>query len=246
MRALKFDGSRSASTQPFGALKAWLHEGLVKRPLARVQAYHCSAAAMAVALQISQEQHAHSSVSAADPVRCAAGHSQAAHAQHRGRAAPQRLERLQLLPLGQRQVTQQTHPAHGHQRPRILCALKCSRAPPLQQSEALLLQLWTRQQTHERQCWLMWWRQRRLQVRGMSYALPCDAGCIADASRLAAGQTGLAYLHSTHCLADGTIMISTMGDPQGNAKGNFLILDQNLKVKGKWAKEDTAFGYDFW
>ena len=45
-----------------------------------------------------------------------------------------------------------------------------------------------------------------------------------------ASQTGLSYLHSTHCLADGNIMVSTMGDPSGGAKGNFLLLDQDLKV----------------
>lgn len=30
------------------------------------------------------------------------------------------------------------------------------------------------------------------------------------------------------------------------AKGNFVLLDPELNVKGTWAKEDTAFGYDFW
>lgn len=30
------------------------------------------------------------------------------------------------------------------------------------------------------------------------------------------------------------------------AKGNFLLLDSDLNIKGTWGKEDTAFGYDFW
>jgi hypothetical protein len=30
------------------------------------------------------------------------------------------------------------------------------------------------------------------------------------------------------------------------AKGNFLLLDSELNIKGTWGKEDTAFGYDFW
>ena len=31
--------------------------------------------------------------------------------------------------------------------------------------------------------------------------------------------TGLSTPHTTHCLGSGDIMISAMGDPQGNAKG---------------------------
>jgi hypothetical protein len=30
------------------------------------------------------------------------------------------------------------------------------------------------------------------------------------------------------------------------AKGNFVLLDCELNVKGTWADQDTAFGYDFW
>jgi hypothetical protein len=30
------------------------------------------------------------------------------------------------------------------------------------------------------------------------------------------------------------------------AKGNFVLLDHELNVKGTWADQDTAFGYDFW
>ena len=39
-------------------------------------------------------------------------------------------------------------------------------------------------------------------------------------------KTGLAYLHTSHCLANGDIMISTIGDPQGKAKGKekFLLV----------------------
>lgn len=32
-------------------------------------------------------------------------------------------------------------------------------------------------------------------------------------------KTGLAYLHTSHCLANGDIMISAMGNPKGEAKG---------------------------
>jgi hypothetical protein len=29
-------------------------------------------------------------------------------------------------------------------------------------------------------------------------------------------------------------------------KGNFLLLDSELNIKGTWGKEDTPYGYDFW
>ncbi len=32
-------------------------------------------------------------------------------------------------------------------------------------------------------------------------------------------KTGLAYPHTSHCLANGQVMISMMGDPNGKAKG---------------------------
>ena len=41
-------------------------------------------------------------------------------------------------------------------------------------------------------------------------------------------------------------MISAMGDPDDEAKGGFLMLDENLKVKGTWSKENASFGYDYW
>lgn len=46
---------------------------------------------------------------------------------------------------------------------------------------------------------------------------------------------GLSAPHTTHCLANGDVMISTLGDgPDENGKGNFFILDGNddFKVKG--------------
>lgn len=50
-----------------------------------------------------------------------------------------------------------------------------------------------------------------------------------------AEKTGLAYPHTSHCLASGDIMISCLGDPQGNAKGNgFLLLDSEFNVKGRY------------
>lgn len=38
-------------------------------------------------------------------------------------------------------------------------------------------------------------------------------------------KTGLANLHTSHCLGSGEIVISALGDPEGNAKGGFVLLD---------------------
>ncbi|KAK6266091.1 hypothetical protein QUC31_016928 [Theobroma cacao] len=62
-------------------------------------------------------------------------------------------------------------------------------------------------------------------------------------------KTGLAYPHTSHCLASGDIMVSCLGDKDGNAKGNgFLLLDSEFNVKGRWEKpgHSPLFGYDFW
>ncbi|CAO2599134.1 Methanethiol oxidase, partial [Lemmus lemmus] len=56
-------------------------------------------------------------------------------------------------------------------------------------------------------------------------------------------------LHTSHCLASGEVMISTLGDPQGNGKGSFVLLDgETFEVKGTWEKPGGAapMGYDFW
>ncbi|KAI0489414.1 hypothetical protein KFK09_029256 [Dendrobium nobile] len=62
-------------------------------------------------------------------------------------------------------------------------------------------------------------------------------------------ETGLAYPHTSHCLASGDIMVSCLGDKDGNADGNgFLLLDSDFNVKGRWEKpgHSPLFGYDFW
>ncbi|KAL4204596.1 hypothetical protein AMTRI_Chr01g110690 [Amborella trichopoda] len=62
-------------------------------------------------------------------------------------------------------------------------------------------------------------------------------------------KTGLSYPHTSHCLASGDIMVSCLGDKDGNAKGNgFLLLDTEFNVKGRWEKpgHSPLFGYDFW
>lgn len=62
-------------------------------------------------------------------------------------------------------------------------------------------------------------------------------------------KVGLANPHSTHCLPGDEIMISMLGDENGNGKGGFILLDsQTMELKGTWEAEghNTPFGYDFW
>ncbi|PFX13462.1 selenium-binding protein 1-like isoform X1 [Stylophora pistillata] len=63
-------------------------------------------------------------------------------------------------------------------------------------------------------------------------------------------KTGLAYLHTAHCLGSGEIMISALGSPEGKAEGGFVMLDgKTFNVKGRWegGSENAApMGYDFW
>ncbi|XP_067001027.2 methanethiol oxidase [Anabrus simplex] len=59
----------------------------------------------------------------------------------------------------------------------------------------------------------------------------------------------VSYPHTSHCLASNEIMISTLGDKDGNGKGNFILIDaKSLEVKGLWAPDGQSarFGYDFW
>lgn len=63
-----------------------------------------------------------------------------------------------------------------------------------------------------------------------------------------AAKTNLSTPHTVHCLSDGTIMISMLGDAQGEGPGGFLLLDQSFEVIGRWEKDATGmqFNYDFW
>lgn len=63
-----------------------------------------------------------------------------------------------------------------------------------------------------------------------------------------AEKTDLSAPHTVHCLADGHVMISMLGDAEGNGPGGFLLLDEDFGVAGRW-ETDTAgmrFNYDFW
>lgn len=63
-----------------------------------------------------------------------------------------------------------------------------------------------------------------------------------------AAKANLSAPHSAHCLADGHVMISCLGDADGNAPGGFLLLDEAFDVAGRWERDAAgmAFNYDFW
>ncbi|MEX0977293.1 MAG: selenium-binding protein SBP56-related protein, partial [Pirellulales bacterium] len=67
-------------------------------------------------------------------------------------------------------------------------------------------------------------------------------------SRDVVAKTNLSAPHTVHCLSDGQIMISMLGDGQGNAPGGFLLLNEKFDVVGRWEGKDSGlqFNYDFW
>jgi selenium-binding protein 1 len=68
-------------------------------------------------------------------------------------------------------------------------------------------------------------------------------------------KTNLTAPHTVHCLADGHVMISMLGDGEGNGPGGFLLLDEDFEIAGRWERGAAAgsngenpmkFNYDFW
>ena len=61
-------------------------------------------------------------------------------------------------------------------------------------------------------------------------------------------KTNLTAPHTVHCLADGHVMISMLGDSEGNGPGGFLLLDENFDIAGRWEHkaDGMRFNYDFW
>lgn len=61
-------------------------------------------------------------------------------------------------------------------------------------------------------------------------------------------KTRLIAPHTVHCLADGRIMISMLGDEKLNGPGGFLLLDDKFEIAGRWeaGTEGMSFNYDFW
>jgi selenium-binding protein 1 len=61
-------------------------------------------------------------------------------------------------------------------------------------------------------------------------------------------KTKLTAPHTVHCLGDGRIMVSMLGDERGEGPGGFLLLDDKFEVAGRWeaSREGMKFNYDFW
>jgi selenium-binding protein 1 len=51
-----------------------------------------------------------------------------------------------------------------------------------------------------------------------------------------------------HCLPDGNVMLSMLGDADGNGPGGFILLDAGFSLAGRWDKDNTGmkYNYDFW
>ena len=60
-------------------------------------------------------------------------------------------------------------------------------------------------------------------------------------------KTNLSAPHTVHCLGP-DIIVSMLGDANGNAPGGFLHLNKDFEIIGRWEKDITGmnFGYDFW
>jgi methanethiol oxidase len=61
-------------------------------------------------------------------------------------------------------------------------------------------------------------------------------------------KTRLTAPHTVHCLSDGRIMISMLGDDKLNGPGGFLLLDEKFDIAGRWeaSLDGMNYNYDFW
>jgi selenium-binding protein 1 len=61
--------------------------------------------------------------------------------------------------------------------------------------------------------------------------------------------TGYSRPHTTHCMPGENVVISMLGDAEGNAAGGFAVIDaQTFEVKGRWENGGPRppMNYDFW
>jgi selenium-binding protein 1 len=62
-------------------------------------------------------------------------------------------------------------------------------------------------------------------------------------------KTGYTRPHTVHCMPGDNIVVSMLGDADGNRAGGFAVLDAHtFDVKGRWENggERPQFNYDFW
>lgn len=53
--------------------------------------------------------------------------------------------------------------------------------------------------------------------------------------------------HTVHCIPEGDVLISMLGDADGELPGGFLALDENLEIDGRWDPPgEIEYNYDFW
>ena len=63
------------------------------------------------------------------------------------------------------------------------------------------------------------------------------------------GATGLSRPHTVHCMPGDNVVLSMLGDADGNATCGFAVLDaKTFEVKGRWDNggEHPPMNYDFW
>lgn len=61
-------------------------------------------------------------------------------------------------------------------------------------------------------------------------------------------KTKLTAPHTVHCLADGHVMISMLGNEKLEGPGGFLLLDDKFEIAGRWESgtKGMNYNYDFW
>ncbi len=62
-------------------------------------------------------------------------------------------------------------------------------------------------------------------------------------------KTGYTRPHTVHCMPGDNVVISMLGDADGNGSGGFAVLDaRTFEVKGRWENggERPPLNYDFW
>jgi selenium-binding protein 1 len=62
-------------------------------------------------------------------------------------------------------------------------------------------------------------------------------------------ETGYTRPHTVHCMPGDNVVVSTLGDAEGNGSGGFAVLDaKTFELKGRWENggDRPPFNYDFW
>ncbi len=53
--------------------------------------------------------------------------------------------------------------------------------------------------------------------------------------------------HTVHCIPDGKIMVSMLGNAEGDLPGGFLLLNEDFEIEGRFDQPgDIGMNYDFW